>query len=54
MEIKTVKEWVMHAEDADRFVDRHGRIILAGDATYRFPPAGRFSNFYPLPFSSHA
>ncbi|KAG0583412.1 hypothetical protein KC19_3G134100 [Ceratodon purpureus] len=42
VEIKTVKQWVMHAQVADRFVDSHERVILAGDAAHRFPPAGGF------------
>lgn len=53
MEIKTVKQWVMHAQVADRFLDRHERVILAGDAAHRFPPAGGFGDSF-FPFSSHA
>ncbi|XP_073387845.1 uncharacterized protein [Physcomitrium patens] len=42
VEVKTVKQWVMHAQVADRFTDKHKRVILAGDAVHRFPPAGGF------------
>lgn len=37
-----VKPWVMHAEVAEKFVSCDNRIILAGDAAHRFPPAGGF------------
>ncbi|KAK6160359.1 hypothetical protein DH2020_003740 [Rehmannia glutinosa] len=37
-----IKPWVMHAEVADTFVSGNNRIILAGDAAHRFPPAGGF------------
>ncbi|XP_050205589.1 uncharacterized protein LOC126655439 [Mercurialis annua] len=37
-----VKPWVMHAEVAEKFVSCNGRIVLAGDAAHRFPPAGGF------------
>ncbi|KAL3649866.1 hypothetical protein CASFOL_006269 [Castilleja foliolosa] len=37
-----VKPWVMHAEVADAFLGGNNRIILAGDAAHRFPPAGGF------------
>ncbi|KAJ0037565.1 hypothetical protein Pint_23669 [Pistacia integerrima] len=37
-----VKPWVMHAEVAQKFVCCDNRIILAGDAAHRFPPAGGF------------
>ncbi|KAL6551243.1 hypothetical protein OROMI_021731 [Orobanche minor] len=37
-----VKPWVMHAEVADAFLAGNNRIILAGDAAHRFPPAGGF------------
>jgi 2-polyprenyl-6-methoxyphenol hydroxylase-like FAD-dependent oxidoreductase len=52
VEIKTVKQWVMHAQVADRFVDRHERVFLAGDAAHRFPPAGGFGNSFSLAFSA--
>lgn len=35
-----VKPWVMHAEVAENFISCNNRIILAGDAAHRFPPAG--------------
>ena len=37
-----IKPWVMHAEVAEKFVSCDKRIILAGDAAHRFPPAGGF------------
>lgn len=37
-----VKPWVMHAEVAQTFLASNNRIILAGDAAHRFPPAGGF------------
>lgn len=40
--VKDVKPWVMHAEVAEKFVSSDNRIILAGDAAHRFPPAGGF------------
>lgn len=42
IDIKTVKQWVMHAQVAERYFSNHQRIILAGDAAHRFPPAGGF------------
>lgn len=36
-----IKPWVMHAEVAEKFV-ACDRVILAGDAAHRFPPAGGF------------
>lgn len=36
------KPWVMHAEVAEKFVCYDNRVILAGDAAHRFPPAGGF------------
>ncbi|KAK1575944.1 hypothetical protein Q3G72_009648 [Acer saccharum] len=42
-----VKPWVMHAEVAEKYVCCDSRIILAGDAAHRFPPAGGFDR---LPF----
>lgn len=42
IEVMDVKPWVMHAEVADRFSSCNNRIILAGDAAHRFPPAGGF------------
>lgn len=37
-----VKPWVMHAEVAEKFLCCDNRVILAGDAAHRFPPAGGF------------
>ncbi|KAJ7980129.1 FAD/NAD(P)-binding oxidoreductase family protein [Quillaja saponaria] len=37
-----IKPWVMHAEVAEKFICCNNRIILAGDAAHRFPPAGGF------------
>lgn len=37
-----VKPWVMHAEVAEAFLANNDRVILAGDAAHRFPPAGGF------------
>lgn len=37
-----IKPWVMHAEVANKFLSCQNRIILAGDAAHRFPPAGGF------------
>ncbi|CAO2829426.1 unnamed protein product [Amaranthus hypochondriacus] len=37
-----IKPWVMHAEVAEKFSSFNNRILLAGDAAHRFPPAGGF------------
>ncbi|KAI3426776.1 FAD_binding_3 domain-containing protein [Psidium guajava] len=37
-----VKPWVMHAEVAEKFLSCDNRVIIAGDAAHRFPPAGGF------------
>ncbi|CAH9110198.1 unnamed protein product [Cuscuta epithymum] len=37
-----IKPWVMHAEVAENFLSCGNRVILAGDAAHRFPPAGGF------------
>ncbi|XP_065876781.1 uncharacterized protein [Euphorbia lathyris] len=42
IEVMEIKPWVMHAEVAEKFVTCDNRIILAGDAAHRFPPAGGF------------
>ncbi|KAI5063988.1 hypothetical protein GOP47_0020658 [Adiantum capillus-veneris] len=42
IDIKAVKPWVMHAQVAESYFSTHQRIILAGDAAHRFPPAGGF------------
>lgn len=44
-----VKPWVMHAEVAETFLAGNNRILLAGDAAHRFPPAGGFGlDFFML------
>lgn len=42
IEIKSIKQWVMHAEVAEKFSCCDDRVILVGDAAHRFPPAGGF------------
>ncbi|PNX79317.1 polyketide hydroxylase-like protein, partial [Trifolium pratense] len=42
VDVIDIKPWIMHAEVAERFVCCGNRIILAGDAAHRFPPAGGF------------
>lgn len=42
IDVIDIKPWVMHAEVAEKFVCSDNRIILAGDAAHRFPPAGGF------------
>ncbi|CAN0929260.1 Putative polyketide hydroxylase [Linum grandiflorum] len=42
IEVIDIKPWVMHAEVAEKFVCCNDRVILAGDAAHRFPPAGGF------------
>ncbi|KAE8023641.1 hypothetical protein FH972_009316 [Carpinus fangiana] len=42
IDVIDIKPWVMHAEVAEKFVCDDNRIILAGDAAHRFPPAGGF------------
>ncbi|GAV85453.1 FAD_binding_3 domain-containing protein [Cephalotus follicularis] len=42
IDVIDVKPWVMHAEVAEKFVNCDNRILLAGDAAHRFPPAGGF------------
>ncbi|XP_078434282.1 FAD/NAD(P)-binding oxidoreductase family protein isoform X2 [Wolffia australiana] len=42
VEIVDIKPWVMHAEVAKRFSACNGRVVIAGDAAHRFPPAGGF------------
>ncbi|KAF2292564.1 hypothetical protein GH714_025609 [Hevea brasiliensis] len=42
IDVIEIKPWVMHAEVAEKFVNCDNRIILAGDAAHRFPPAGGF------------
>jgi len=38
----------MHAEVAERFICCGNRILLAGDAAHRFPPAGGFGKLFYL------
>uniref|UniRef100_A0A5B7BW30 FAD-binding domain-containing protein n=1 Tax=Davidia involucrata TaxID=16924 RepID=A0A5B7BW30_DAVIN len=42
IDVIDIKPWVMHAEVAEKFMSHDNRIILAGDAAHRFPPAGGF------------
>lgn len=35
----------MHAEVAETFLAGNNRVILAGDAAHRFPPAGGFGMY---------
>ncbi|GAU41297.1 hypothetical protein TSUD_325110 [Trifolium subterraneum] len=44
VDVIDIKPWIMHAEVAERFVSCGNRIILAGDAAHRFPPAGGFDD----------
>jgi len=47
-EVNTVKQWVIHAQVADHFLDWHKRVILAGDAAHCFRPAGGFGDSLSL------
>ena len=40
IEVHSARSWAMSAEVAERY--SNGRVILAGDAAHRFPPAGGF------------
>lgn len=42
LNVADIKPWVMHAEVAEKFMCCENRVILAGDAAHRFPPAGGF------------
>ncbi|KAK3014219.1 hypothetical protein RJ639_008964 [Escallonia herrerae] len=42
MDVIDIKPWVMHAEVVEKYVSCDSRVILAGDAAHRFPPAGGF------------
>ncbi|CAL5395988.1 unnamed protein product [Camellia sinensis] len=42
IDVIDIKPWVMHAEVAEKYMSCDNRIILAGDAAHRFPPAGGF------------
>lgn len=61
IDVRDVKPWVMHAEVAEKFVSCNSRIILAGDAAHRFPPAGGFGEqllsfsyiLFPFPVSDN-
>lgn len=46
MKVLDIKPWVMHAEVAEKYLACDNRVILAGDAAHRFPPAGGFGNTY--------
>lgn len=39
LNVADIKPWVMHAEVAEKFMCCENRVILAGDAAHRFPPA---------------
>ncbi|CAI8598105.1 unnamed protein product [Vicia faba] len=42
VDVIDIKPWIMHAEVAESFTCCGNRILLAGDAAHRFPPAGGF------------
>lgn len=42
IKVMDVKPWVMHAEVAEKFSAHNNKVLLAGDAAHRFPPAGGF------------
>lgn len=42
LDVADIKPWVMHAEVTEKFTCCDNRVILAGDAAHRFPPAGGF------------
>lgn len=42
IDVRDVKPWIMHAEVAEKFICCQNRVLLAGDAAHRFPPAGGF------------
>ncbi|KAK2971046.1 hypothetical protein RJ640_030796 [Escallonia rubra] len=42
MDVIDIKPWVMHAEVVEKYLSCDSRVILAGDAAHRFPPAGGF------------
>lgn len=48
IDVIEVKPWVMHAEVAEKFLSCDNRVIIAGDAAHRFPPAGGFGEWHPL------
>lgn len=47
IDVIDIKPWVMHAEVAEKYVSCDNRILLAGDAAHRFPPAGGFGEYLP-------
>ncbi|KAG6554781.1 hypothetical protein Mapa_003801 [Marchantia paleacea] len=42
VDVRTIKQWVMHAQVAQTFSGFNARVFLAGDSAHRFPPAGGF------------
>ncbi|KAK1365657.1 2,4-dichlorophenol 6-monooxygenase [Heracleum sosnowskyi] len=42
IKVVDIKPWVMHAEVSEKYLSHDNRIIIAGDAAHRFPPAGGF------------
>ncbi|WOL03681.1 hypothetical protein Cni_G12401 [Canna indica] len=42
LQVVDIKPWIMHAEVAEKYVSFDNRVVLAGDAAHRFPPAGGF------------
>lgn len=46
IDVVGIKPWVMHAEVAEKYVCSDNRVVLAGDAAHRFPPAGGFGELH--------
>jgi len=42
VQVLDIKPWAMHAEVAEKYISCNNRVVLAGDAAHRFPPAGGF------------
>lgn len=42
VQVLDIKPWAMHAEVAETYISCNNRVVLAGDAAHRFPPAGGF------------
>ncbi|CAO1942681.1 unnamed protein product [Urochloa humidicola] len=42
VQVLDIKRWAMHAEVAEKYIGCNNRVILAGDASHHFPPAGGF------------
>ncbi|KAI4382515.1 hypothetical protein MLD38_008470 [Melastoma candidum] len=42
IDVIDIKPWVMNAEVAENYLSAESRVVLAGDAAHRFPPAGGF------------